>query len=71
MLHLNETTVGLYINPYLKGGLPALVPKKQSGRPSFMTEAQSHSPYKVIRNHVPHEDGFPGRYNWTEKLAAK
>ncbi|MGM0123595.1 hypothetical protein IGI37_000967 [Enterococcus sp. AZ194] len=68
MFHLNETTVGFYINSYLQGGLTALVPQKKSGRPPFMTKEQSQALYDVIRDYVPHDVGFPGRYNWTVSL---
>ena len=66
---LHEKTVGVYVNAYKLSGADALVPKKPSGRPSFLSEEQEAWLYKTIKENTPEEVGFEGIRNWTAKIA--
>lgn len=66
---INEMTVGIYINAYRQRGTEGLIPKKQTGRPKFLTEEQEQRLYETIREKTPNDVGFDGMMNWTSKLA--
>jgi putative transposase len=66
---LDPQTVGIYIKTYKWLGVEGLIPKKQTGRPSFLTKEQEQQLYKTISESTPEEVGFNGVMNWTAKLA--
>ena len=69
IVDLDPQTVGIYINTYKTSGVVGLIPKKQPGRPSFLSKEQEQRLYKTISENTPEEVGFDGVMNWTAKLA--
>ena len=66
---LDRKTVGWYISRFNEGGAERLVPKKQTGRPRFMSEQQERELYGTMRLKTLEEVGFVGVKNWTAKIA--
>jgi hypothetical protein len=46
-------------------GIQGLVSKKQSGRPSRLTDEQEAELVQIVAYHTPEEVGFKSRANWT------
>lgn len=65
MTNRDPQTIGNYVKSYKKGGIEALHPKKQSGRPKRLTKAQEEELREIIAFKIPEEVGFPARANWT------
>ena len=68
MTTLHEKTVGTYVNTYKTYGVEGLIPKKSSGRPSFLSKEQERLLYETVSGKTPDEVGFDGFKNWTSKL---
>ena len=71
MINRDPHTIGNYMKSYKKGGIEALQPKKQSGRPKRLTQAQEEELLEIIAYKTPEEVGFPARANWTLSLASQ
>lgn len=67
----NEATVSIYLHTYFEKGLEALVPVKQSGRPSRLTREQLDILKETVTTKTPHDVGFNYAYNWTAKLVSQ
>lgn len=64
----DEHTVSHYVKNYQQNGLQGLDSKKQSGRPSRLTNEQEAELVQIVAYHTPEEVGFKARANWTLKL---
>lgn len=71
MTNRDPHTIGNYVKSYKKGGIEALQPKKQSGRPKRLTQTQEDELREIIAFKTPAEVGFPARANWTLSLASQ
>ena len=71
IVELDRKTVGRYIRRYKEGGAESLAPKKQTGRPRFMSEQQERELYGTMSLNTPEEVGFDGVKNWTAKIACE
>ena len=65
---LHEKTIGIYVNTYKIHGIERLVPKKSSGRPSFLTKEQEQLLYETVSTKTPDEVGLNAFKNWTSRL---
>ncbi|HFD1796247.1 TPA: transposase, partial [Enterococcus faecium] len=61
----DEHTVSHYVKNYCHNGIQGLVSKKQSGRPSRLTDEQEAELVQIVAYHTPEEVGFKSRANWT------
>ncbi|WP_441652441.1 IS630 family transposase, partial [Enterococcus faecium] len=61
----DEHTVSHYVKNYCHNGIQGLVSKKQSGRPSRLTDEQEAELVQLVAYHTPEEVGFKSRANWT------
>lgn len=71
MTNRDPHTIGNYVKSYKKGGIEALQPKKQSGRPKRLTQAQEEELREIVAFKTPEEVGFPARANWTLSLTSQ
>ena len=65
---LHEKTIGVYVNTYKTSGVEGLVPKKSSGRPSYLTKEQEQILYETVNTKTPDEVGVNMFKNWTARL---
>jgi transposase len=67
---LNRTskTIGTYIRSYQEHGLDGLAMKFSTGKPPQLTTEQQAQLKQTIMDFLPHECGFPARFNWTLEL---
>ena len=49
--------------------LTVFVPKKSTGRPSFLSKEQEKQLFDTLRDKTPDEVGFDGVKNWTAKIS--
>jgi len=71
IVDMNVQTVGIYINTYKDSGIEGLVPKKQNGRPCFLSQKQEQELHETISKKTPNDVSFDGVMNWTAKIACK
>jgi transposase len=71
LVELERKTVGRYVNNFKTSGVDGLIPKKKTGRPSFLDKFQEQELYITISNNTPEEVGFDGIKNWTAKIACE
>ena len=69
LLHVSRRSITQYVSDYKKGGIDALLIKKQSGRPKYLTEDQEKELYNIIATMTPEETGVGIFANWTAPLA--
>jgi transposase len=60
-----ESTVIAYLRKYRKNGLDSLQMKFSPGPPEQLTQEQQEQLKKTILDSLPHEVGFPAKFNWT------
>lgn len=68
-LEVSVRTVYQWVARYRKGGREAIRSAKPPGRPSRMTALQREQ-LVVMLQKTPEENGFVGRYLWTQQLIA-
>ena len=56
LLHVSRRSITQYVSDYKKGGIDALLIKKQSGRPKYLTEDQEKELYNIIATMTPEGD---------------
>jgi len=71
LVEVERKTVGRYVNNFKISGIDGLIPKKKTGRPSFLNKCQEQELYITISNSTPEEVGFDGIKNWTAKIACE
>lgn len=69
ILHIPRRTVSCHIASYKKGGMEALIIKKQPGARKKLTDAQEVELISVISTQTPEEAGVGIFANWTAALA--
>ncbi len=71
ILHTPVRTVNTHISAYKKGGVGALVIKKQPGAEKKLTDEQEEKLYRVISENTPEEVGIGVFANWTAPLVCE
>lgn len=71
VLHIPRRTVSGYISLYTKGGVEALLIRKQPGRAKFLTDGQEKELFHIIATCTPEEAGVGIFANWTAPLACR
>lgn len=71
VLHIPQRTVSFHINSYQKGGIKALVIKKQPGYKKKLTDEQEKELFNIISTQTPQEAGIGVFANWTAPLACR
>lgn len=71
LLHVSRRSVSDYISAYKKGGVEALLIKKQPGRQKKLTEQQEKELFDIISSCTPQEAGVGIFANWTAPLACR
>ena len=71
VLHIPARTVASHIAIYQKGGVDALLIKKQPGRQRKLTEEQEQELKEIIASKTPEEAGIGIFANWTAPLACQ
>jgi transposase len=64
----NEKTVSQYIRAYQNDGIDGLQMNHSPGAPRRLTAAQEEQFKRTVVEHLPHESGFPSKFNWTLHL---
>jgi transposase len=64
----NEKTVSEYIRAYQKDGIDGLQMNHSPGAPRRLTSGQEEQFKLTVVEHLPHEAGFPSKFNWTLNL---
>lgn len=70
ILNRSEKTIRTYLKCYKKDGLNGLVMTFSTGKPPRLTKEQQTQLKQVIIERLPHEVGFPAKFNWTLKIIA-
>lgn len=70
ILKRSDKTIRTYINSYKEHGLDGLTMKFSTGKPPRLTKNQQVQLKKTIINCLPHEVGFPAKFNWTLEIIA-
>ncbi|WP_257959068.1 IS630 family transposase [Bacillus sp. V3-13] len=68
ILNRTDRTIGTYIRAYQKNGLEGLSMKFSTGKPPRLTEEQQAHLKLIIIDFLPHEVGFPAKFNWTLEI---
>ncbi len=71
VLHIPRRTVSEYLSLYEKGGVEALLLRKQPGRARFLTDAQEKELFQMISAYTPEEAGVGIFANWTAPLVCR
>ncbi|KEQ21631.1 transposase, partial [Paenibacillus tyrfis] len=66
----SEYTVKEYVRTYRKHGLDGLIMKFSTGAPERLTKEQQSQLKQTIIDSLPHEVGFPAKFNWTLEIIA-
>ena len=69
IIHISEASVADYIRKYEKGGVEALIIRKQPGKERKLSEEQEKELFKTITSQTPEEAGIGVFANWTAPLA--
>jgi transposase len=64
----SERTVSTYLQHYEESGLDGLQIKFAPGRRERLTKEQQAQLKQTIMDALPHEIGFPAKFNWTLEL---
>jgi transposase len=70
ILGRTSKTIKAYIDAYNKLGLNGLIMKQSTGKPTRLSKDQQTQLKQTIIDHVPHEVGFTGKFNWTLEIIA-
>lgn len=65
-----KDTVKEYVRTYRKHGLEGLIMKFSTGAPVRLTKEQQSQLKQTIIDSLPHEVGFPAKFNWTLEIIA-
>ncbi|WP_235888099.1 IS630 family transposase [Neobacillus paridis] len=63
-----DKTIRTYINTYKEHGLDGLTMKFSTGKPPRLTAEQQAQLKQTIIDNLPHEVGFPTKFNWTLEI---
>ncbi|WP_420830669.1 IS630 family transposase [Cohnella algarum] len=69
IIRRKPVTVNTYILSYQDSGLDGLAMGVSTGAPNQLTAEQQQQLKQIIITKLPHEVGFPAKYNWTLALA--
>lgn len=64
----NEKTVSKYIRAYQDGGVDGLQMNHSPGAPRRLASEQEEQFKRTVVEYLPHEVGFPSKFNWTLNL---
>ncbi|KOY18092.1 IS630 family transposase [Paenibacillus xylanivorans] len=67
----NEKTVSQYIRAYQTDGIDGLQMNHSPGAPRRLTFEQEEQFKRMVVEHLPHEAGFPSKFNWTLHLTGE
>ncbi len=70
ILKRSDKTIGTYIRSYKKNGLDGLAMKFSTGKPPRLPVEQQEQLKQTIIGSLPHEVGFPAKFNWTLEIIA-
>lgn len=68
ILKRTDKTIKTYIRSYQELGLEGMGMKFSTGKPPRLTEEQQVLLKQTIIDFLPHEVGFPSKFNWTLEL---
>ncbi|WP_257985127.1 IS630 family transposase [Bacillus sp. T33-2] len=68
ILKRTDKTVSTYLRSYREHGLDGLSMKFSTGKPPRLTREQQAQLKQAIIHFLPHEAGFPAKFNWTLEL---
>jgi|SRR5690625_4442227 len=68
ILNRNSKTIRTYIRSYKENGLDGLTMNFSTGKPPKLTTEQQEQLKQTIIDFLPHECGFPAKFNWTLDL---
>lgn len=70
ILKRTEKTIRTYIKSYEEHGLDGLAMKFSPGKPPRLTKEQQAQVKQTIIGSLPHDVGFPSKFNWTLEIIA-
>jgi transposase len=70
ILGRTDKTIKSYIRSYQEQGINGLVMKFSTGKPPRLTTEQQEQLKQTIIHSLPHELGFPSKFNWTLEIIA-
>lgn len=68
ILNRSDKTIRTYIKCYKEHGLNGLAMNFSTGKPPRLTKEQQEQLKQVIIDSLPHEVGFPSKFNWTLEI---